>query len=319
MLKKDEFKFSDGGIIFLLAFLSPIAVGILLSVVSLFVPNFLQTDVGFWLTAFLSETAMFFAVYLYCTFGNVEFKNATRWKTKLHPLQYVVLVLLSLALLLPMLPLQTYFSQFLENMGVLPPESYMPPFEGNFVNLLLGILFVGALTAVCEETVFRGAVLNDSRSIGGFGAIVLSGSLFALIHTNPFQTLHPLVLGMLFGWVAYVTESMLASVTLHFCNNCWVLLISYFGETAILKFTMQNAVWLIPVGVVLTAALLFLFWLVTKKYQKREPVTDDSERVNALFRPTADKRKDLRKGICFYVPAALACLVLWIKVLQGGI
>ena len=258
-------------------------------------------------------------MYGYCRFGNIEFKNATRWKTKLHPLQYIVLVLLSAALLLPMLPLQTYFSAFLEQAGVVPPESYMPSFEGNAPNLLIGILLVCALTAVCEETVFRGAVLNASRSLGGFGAVLLSGALFALIHTNPFQTLHPLVLGILFGWIAFVTESMLASVTLHFCNNLWILLIGYFGEAAVLDFAMQNAAWLIPVGILLTAALIVLFWLATKKFQKREIVTEDSERVNALFRPTADRKKDLWKGICFYVPTALVCAVLWITVFTGGV
>ncbi|MBQ8711608.1 MAG: CPBP family intramembrane metalloprotease [Prevotella sp.] len=89
-----------------------------------------------------------------------------------------------------------------------------------------GYFAVGLLAPVCEELVFRGAVL---RSLLGWAkhhwtAIAVSALFFALVHANPAQMPHAFLVGLLLGWLYYRTDSVVPGVAFHWVNNS----IAYF-------------------------------------------------------------------------------------------
>ena len=84
-----------------------------------------------------------------------------------------------------------------------------------------GYFAVGLLAPICEELVFRGAILRvllqwTSRH---WSAIAISALLFALIHFNPAQMPHAFVVGLLLGWLYYRTDSVVPGVVYHWVNN----------------------------------------------------------------------------------------------------
>ena len=84
-----------------------------------------------------------------------------------------------------------------------------------------GYFAVGLLAPVAEELVFRGAVL---RSLLGWtsrhwAAIAVSAVLFAIVHGNPAQAPHALLVGLLLGWMYYRTGSVVPGVAYHWANN----------------------------------------------------------------------------------------------------
>lgn len=91
-----------------------------------------------------------------------------------------------------------------------------------------GFFVVGILAPFCEELVFRGAILHSllgwSQGKNGWlsnhwSMIAISAILFALIHFNPAQMPHALLVGLLLGWMYYRTDSILPGVALHWTNN----------------------------------------------------------------------------------------------------
>lgn len=84
-----------------------------------------------------------------------------------------------------------------------------------------GYFAVGLLAPVCEELVFRGAVLR--ALLHGMSrhwvAIALSALLFALIHANPAQMPHAFLVGLLLGWLYYRTDSIVPGIVYHWVNN----------------------------------------------------------------------------------------------------
>lgn len=85
-----------------------------------------------------------------------------------------------------------------------------------------GYLAIGLLAPLCEELVFRGAILRrllDSSRLKPWWAIALSAGLFALIHMNPAQMPHAFVIGLLLGWMYWRTGSILPGVAFHWANN----------------------------------------------------------------------------------------------------
>lgn len=101
----------------------------------------------------------------------------------------------------------------------------LPNFVLNEFSMILGnrwgYVAVGLLAPVAEEMVFRGAIL---RSLLGsirnhWVAIAISAVLFALVHANPAQMPHALLVGLLLGWMYYRTDSLVPGVAFHWANN----------------------------------------------------------------------------------------------------
>ena len=85
-----------------------------------------------------------------------------------------------------------------------------------------GYAVICLLAPVAEELVFRGAALRSLllwQPQRRWLMIVLSAVLFAVSHMNPAQLLHPLVIGLLLGWMYERTRSVLPGIVFHWANN----------------------------------------------------------------------------------------------------
>jgi membrane protease YdiL (CAAX protease family) len=56
--------------------------------------------------------------------------------------------------------------------------------------------------------------------------IFLSALLFALAHMNPAQFLHPLLIGILLGWLYERTGSIIPGIVYHWANNTVAYILS---------------------------------------------------------------------------------------------
>ena len=84
-----------------------------------------------------------------------------------------------------------------------------------------GYFAIGLLAPVCEELVFRGAILRALLrwTPRHWLAIAISALLFALIHANPAQMPHAFLIGLLLGWLYYRTDSIVPGIVYHWVNN----------------------------------------------------------------------------------------------------
>lgn len=84
-----------------------------------------------------------------------------------------------------------------------------------------GYFAVGLLAPVCEELVFRGAILRVllQWTPRHWLAIAVSALLFSLVHANPAQMPHAFLIGLLLGWLYYRTDSVVPGVVYHWVNN----------------------------------------------------------------------------------------------------
>jgi sodium transport system permease protein len=82
------------------------------------------------------------------------------------------------------------------------------------------ILVLAILPAVCEELVFRGFILSGFRQTGHtVRAIVLSAILFGLVHGILQQSIIACVLGLVLGFLAVRTGSILPGMLFHCLHN----------------------------------------------------------------------------------------------------
>ena len=78
-------------------------------------------------------------------------------------------------------------------------------------------------SCLVEELVFRGAALRLLRPLGRNAAILGQAVLFAALHGSLQAKAYALGMGLLFGWAADRSGSLLPGILLHILNNGAVL------------------------------------------------------------------------------------------------
>lgn len=93
--------------------------------------------------------------------------------------------------------------------------------------MYIGIITVALIPSIFEEIVYRGIFYNEYRKINVLKGILLSALLFALLHMNFNQFFYAFIMGMVFAFVIEATDSILASIIIHFVINGTSTVIAY--------------------------------------------------------------------------------------------
>jgi sodium transport system permease protein len=91
--------------------------------------------------------------------------------------------------------------------------------------MLWTVLLLALLPAVCEELAFRGFILSGFRHLGHkWRAIIYSAVFFGIAHSVLQQSISACLLGIVIGFLAVQSNSLLPCVTFHFVHNSLALL-----------------------------------------------------------------------------------------------
>ena len=86
-------------------------------------------------------------------------------------------------------------------------------------SVVLTFLVICLVPAVCEEFLFRGAILTNLLPFGRSQAILISALLFGLMHQNFAQFFYAFCAGIVLGLVYERTGSIWSCMLLHLTNN----------------------------------------------------------------------------------------------------
>jgi sodium transport system permease protein len=140
-----------------------------------------------------------------------------------------------------------------------PPESLVKGLEQLLtlgdpsLPLWVVLLGVAVTPAICEELFFRGVVLSGLRRLGLWPALVVSALLFGFAHASIYRMLPTLALGLVLGWLAWRSGSILPSMIVHGMNNGLVVWLARHPSAGRL-IGMDETSALPPFGVTLVAA-----------------------------------------------------------------
>ena len=137
----------------------------------------------------------------------------------------------------------------------------------NFDNIWMGLLLIAILPAIAEEFFFRGIVLNSfKKKYGAFVGIVASALIFGIYHMNWLQGINAFILGLALGYIYVKTGSIFATMLIHFMNNAYGVLASFFPVLSFENNTILNYVLLIiSIGVVIITLYISETKFVDKK------------------------------------------------------
>ena len=87
--------------------------------------------------------------------------------------------------------------------------------------LVINLLVMAFVAALSEEIFFRGLLqqMLIKNKINAHVAIVITAILFSAFHLQFFGFIPRLFLGIVLGYLYYITQNLWVSVIAHFCNN----------------------------------------------------------------------------------------------------
>ena len=132
--------------------------------------------------------------------------------------------------------------------------------EADGAKRVVVILSVALLPAVFEELAFRGALqpLLIRATGNPWVGIVLASIIFSAIHFQFYGFLPRVLLGMLFGWLAYRTGSILPGMVAHFLNNAGAAITLWItGSMTEDVFPLET--WTVLLSLVLTAGTVIAY------------------------------------------------------------
>lgn len=140
---------------------------------------------------------------------------------------------------------------------------------------ILNLFLLAVLPAIAEELIFRGVVFNGlRRNISDWGAILISASLFTLMHGSLEQFIYPFMLGIIFAWLVLRTGSVLSSIIVHLCNNILAVTLNFIQIKTGFDFMPQTEWVFWVLAVVLMIVVFAILFLIDRFYFKKKNKLD---------------------------------------------
>ena len=135
--------------------------------------------------------------------------------------------------------------------------------------LIPSIIGIGILGPIVEEVLFRGMIAVELSELFPLPVVItVQGLLFGIYHGNPVQAIYAALLGLVFGYCAYKSDSIYPAIAAHIAMNTTSLIISLPAVTDLLSQTVITLVY------ALVSATAFVFSLIffIRKRSSREPL-----------------------------------------------
>lgn len=136
-------------------------------------------------------------------------------------------------------------------------------------SLIAGVLIIGLLTGLAEETFFRAGLQNAIIKSGAnrHVAVWVAALIFSALHFQFFGFIPRLLLGACFGYIFLYTGSLWVAAFAHALNNSVVVIIAWLSARGYLEFEPEkigtgydNDLWIAFLSGILVICFICFLW-----------------------------------------------------------
>jgi len=169
------------------------------------------------------------------------------------------------------IPIIKTLKELLDTLNAYVEKTYGNLLKANNVYEAILIVFVVAIIpALSEEVMFRGFIQRSFElRMKPFYAALVTAIFFGANHFNPYGLIPLIILGLYFGFAAYMSGSIIIPIILHFLNNFTAVMLYFiFGDDELISSSVQKPIELgSSILLLLFMAMLFSGLLIAiKKY-----------------------------------------------------
>jgi membrane protease YdiL (CAAX protease family) len=147
---------------------------------------------------------------------------------------------------------------FFDSLNELVEKTYGNLLKADSIpEMFLVVLVIAIVPAICEEVMFRGYIQRSFEfKMKPYWAAIVTAIFFGLYHFNPYGLLPLIILGLYFGFAAYISKSLVIPIVLHFLNNFGAVLLYFIvGDEELISTNVTDSEGL--------ESNIFLFFMLT--------------------------------------------------------
>lgn len=258
----------------------------------------LSDNISGWLFSFIMQCG-FLGIFPYLLYKasfkkEGDFLKDVRIKSKIHPLSYLIAILIGFLTYGVNVGASTVWYVLLSSLGFTYVRGAGTLFTSPEV-LVFEIITSCVLPAIFEEITDRGlllATLDDVKS--DTAKVIALGLFFGACHQNMPQLGPTAIAGVIIGFMAVKSGSILPGMIVHFMNNFIVTLGAYFAQKritipvlgAIEEFIYSNGLLSIGFGALCGIAVVFLlraFMNINAKYQNKDTKSKVEDTISEIY------------------------------------
>ena len=140
-------------------------------------------------------------------------------------------------------------------------------------SLFSGLLIVAALAAISEELLFRSVIQKAFIKIckNAHIGIILTAIVFSDFHGDFFGFVPRFILGLMLGYMFYLSGSIFPSMLMHFVNNGTIVMLYYLNKKEVISvdietFGLTDNVLVIALSLIVTVAI----FIVCNRFRNKE-------------------------------------------------
>lgn len=173
------------------------------------------------------------------------------------------------------IPMVKSLKELLDTLNAYVEKTYGNLLKANNIFEAVLIVFVVAvIPALSEEVMFRGFIQRSFEfKMKPFYAALLTAVFFGANHFNPYGLIPLIILGLYFGYAAYMSGSIIIPIILHFLNNFTAVMLYFiFGDDELISSTVNKPAELGSSLIMLLFMTVLLIGVMTmiKKYYSKE-------------------------------------------------
>lgn len=143
-------------------------------------------------------------------------------------------------------------------------------------SLFSGLLIVAALAAISEELLFRSVIQKAFVKIckNAHVGIILTAIVFSAFHGDFFGFVPRFILGLMLGYMFYLSGSIFPSMLMHFVNNGTIVMLYYLNKKEVINvdietFGLTDNVLVIILSLITTVAIFIVCNRLNKRHFDR--------------------------------------------------
>lgn len=231
--------------------------------------NFMSSAIGQLITSCILYLVMFVVV----KFISKHKENKVFSKPSIKKI--LLYILLACAVFFCLNPIVSCFDTLFVSLGFKPSTI---SYNLNLINYLISIISLVILPAIVEELLFRGLIFKGLKQNGKFFACFISSLMFSIYHMSIFQTIYPLLFGLVLSVIMYHENNILYCILMHATNNLLSLTLMFF------KVNLSFAHWtFVLIAILLLTIFLVVIALLLKTKDKQESLKIDTTSKNWLI------------------------------------
>ncbi len=140
-------------------------------------------------------------------------------------------------------------------------------------SLFSSLLIIAALAAISEELLFRSVIQKALIKLfkNAHVAIIVTAIIFSAFHMDFFGFLPRMILGIMLGYMFWLSGSIFPSMLMHFANNATIVILYYLNTRGFIdidaeKFGQTDNILVIILSLITTVAI----FITCSRFSKRQ-------------------------------------------------